>query len=37
MNPADLIARREALAAHPAVKRVEVIGGQTLILGIVLR
>ena len=33
MNPADLIARREALAAHPAVKRVEVIGGQTLILG----
>lgn len=33
MTPADLIARREALAAHPAVKRVEVIGGQTLILG----
>ena len=33
MTPADLIARREALAALPAVKRVEVIGGQTLILG----
>ena len=32
MNHADLIARREALAALP-VKRVEVIGGQTLILG----
>ena len=33
MTPADLIARREALAALPTVKRVEVIGGQTLILG----
>lgn len=33
MTAADLIAWREALAALPAVKRVEVIGGQTLILG----
>ena len=33
MTAAGLIARREALAALPTVKRVEVIGGQTLILG----